>query len=124
MPPKTVKYPRIAEAVASGQPVYQDTTIFERDVRVANFDTEAESIVYGIASSAGSASGDYVSVITKYLYIPGATLTVGQMYYLLGAGTIGTYAEITSGKWITQLFRATTTEIGELCIKATRTQKP
>jgi hypothetical protein len=96
------------EALAVGDVYYLDTTASNK-AKKANASDTSQKVAAGIVLTAASTDGYFVG-ITSGPFTPGATLTKGVEYYLSSNdGKIAPYADLSSGDYIIQLFRASST---------------
>lgn len=91
-----------SEAITQGQVVIQDATT--RKWSKAINTSAANAAAGGIALTKAGADGDTFLVATVGPLIIGATLAVGQTYYLSDtAGGIMPAADLATGDWVTRL---------------------
>lgn len=112
------------EAITRGMPVYLDGTDSNKAKKALNT-AAASTVVYGIASQESSADGDYISVVTTGTIKTGATMTVGQAYYLsTTAGGICPFADLDTDDYINLLYRADTTTTAKIVFENSGIQSP
>lgn len=110
------------ESVTQGMPVYKkssDGKYYKADANV----TAAEAAAVGIAISPNATDG-YGVIATSGPVDLGATLTVGETYYVSDtAGAIMPAADVSTGEYVTALGVATTAALLELQIQASGVQR-
>lgn len=88
-------------------PIYLDSVTDPADpvVKIANSNAEATSVVIGISITQAETGSNLLYAFTTGDVIDfGGTLTVGDNYWLDGAGTItNAYSDITSGHYVVKL---------------------
>ena len=115
---------QVGEAITRGMAVYLAGTNSNKAMKAINTATASTS-VYGIAASESSADGDYIQVITTGTIKTGATMAVGQAYYLTNtAGGIGPFADFSTGEYINLIYRAVTTTTAKLVLENSGVQSP
>lgn len=86
---------QVGEAVTHAQPVYLSTDgkWYKADANVSVTTAAARGITMGIAALDG-----YVAIVRSGAFNPGATLTVGETYFVSAtAGGIAPAADVTTG---------------------------
>jgi len=113
---------QFGESVTQGMPVYKkasDGKYYKADANV----TSAEAAAVGIALTPNATDG-YGVIATSGLVDLGATLTLGETYYVSdSAGAIMPAADVSTGEYVTQLGIATTTALLQLSINASGVQR-
>ena len=113
-----------AEAITRGMAVYRNGSNSNKATKAINTAT-ASTAVYGIAISESAADGDFIAVATSGTVISGASMTVGQAYYLSNtAGGIGPFADFSTSEYINLLYRATTATKAKLVLENSGVQSP
>ena len=102
----TVRTVQCAESVTQGQPLYLDSVTSK--YRVANAaGTSAQAVVVGISLTPAE-SDEWSQLMTAGTIDLGATLVVGETYYLSNAsGKVMPSADVSSGEYVTELGIAT-----------------
>ena len=121
----TTEVVTLGGTVTQGQAVYEDTTTGTYKLADAN-DTVATSIIAGVSLTSGVATQKAV-IVTGGNYNPGATVAVGTIYALDGAGVAGAIAPVAdlgTGDWVSILGIATTTSNILLKINNSSVQVP
>lgn len=118
-----VRVVQVAEAVVAGNPLYKDTNDSDKR-KVANFDTEDEAVISGIALTPASAQGFSVELYSGKFLSGANTHEIGQLYFAVASGGLAIHDDITTGKWIGRVFEAITDEIGKISISNQGTQVP
>ena len=115
---------QVGEAITRGMPVYLDGTNNNKAMKALNTAT-ASTAVYGFAASESAADGDYILVVTTGVIKTGASMTVGQAYYLsTTAGAICPFADLNTNDYINLLFRATTSTTATIVLENSGIQSP
>ena len=114
---------QFGESVLQGQPIYADATsnkFLQTDANVSAAVAKAEGIVLTPASTDG-----WGIVVTEGLIDIGATLVVGESYYVSrNKGAIMPVGDLQSGDYPTFLGIAVTTSLLDLQIRAGGVAKP
>ena len=106
-----------AVTITAGQVLYLDTTL--NTYKLADNDSATASVVAGIALH-GTLAGQPIKFITSGdNFVPGATLTLGEPYFLGEDGGIMPYADIGSGEYVIPLGVASSTTVLKLGINNT-----
>jgi hypothetical protein len=113
----------VGEAVAQGQPGYSKAADAGKYWR-ADADTAIEAAASGVFLTA-AASGGYAMFAPPGCIIDlGATLTVGQVYYVSpNVGAICLYTDLASGDFVTIVGVASAVDTIELIMKSTGVAK-
>lgn len=110
------------ENITQGQPLYKKSSDGKYYKADANVSAEAAS-ASGIAMTPGATDG-YGVMASSGLVDLGATLTLGETYYVSDtAGAIMPAADVSTGEYVTQLGIATTTALLQLTILASGVQR-
>ena len=113
-----------AEAITRGMAVYRNGSNSNKATKAINT-ASASTAVYGIAQSESAADGDFIAVATSGTIITGASMTVGQLYYLSStAGKLMPYADLTTNDYINGVYRATTSTKAILVLENNGIQSP
>lgn len=109
-----VQIVQAGEAITQGQPVYDNSNKYYR----GDASTLAASQVGGVALTPAATDG-YFIMATEGKVDLGATLTVGETYYVSDtAGAIMPAADVSTGEYVTSLGVASATDTLELNINA------
>ena len=109
------------EAIDRGEWVYYDA-LTSKYMRADNTDAD-RSVAVGQAQSAAAADGDYFILMRSGEGIPGATLNLGEEYYLSSTpGKAAPFSDLNSGDYVVSLFRATSTSAAEVFVDSTGIQ--
>ncbi|MBP99015.1 hypothetical protein CMK18_23945 [Candidatus Poribacteria bacterium] len=112
------------EAITRGMPIYLDGTNSNKAMKALNTSV-AGTAVYGIAASTSSADNDYIQVVTTGTITTGASMTVGQAYYLsTTAGGVCPFADLNTNDYINLLYRAVTATTAKLVFENSGIQSP
>jgi len=113
-----------AEAITRGMAVYRNGSNSNKATKAINT-ASASTAVYGIAQSESASDGDFIAVATSGTIITGASMTVGQLYYLSStAGKLMPYADLTTNDYINGVYRATTSTKAILVLENNGIQSP
>jgi len=117
-----IRLVQYAESVTQGMPVYKDSVsgkYYKADANV----TAAAAAAVGIALTPNSSDGYGVIATSGYVDL-GATLTVGESYYVSDtAGAIMPAADVSTGEYVTALGVAISTALINLQIQASGVQR-
>tara|TARA_R100000152_G_C6781589_1_gene216433 strand:- start:5986 stop:6402 length:417 start_codon:yes stop_codon:yes gene_type:complete len=112
------------EAITRGMAVYLDGTNSNKAMKALNT-AAASTTIYGIANDEAAADGDYISVITTGTIKTGASMTVGQAYYLsTNAGKICPFADLNTSDYINLVYRAATSTTAKMVLENSGIQSP
>ena len=103
-------------SITRGQPVYLNTATGEHEL--ADADTDAASIVAGVALSDGYDGADMLIAPPGAVINWGATLTAGTIYVLsTTAGSVAPWADLATGDYVVVLAIGAGTANAEIIVK-------
>lgn len=111
------------ETLTCVDPVYLDSS--DGELKTGSNAAEATANIVGLVVSIKGTDGNPVHYINAddTTFIPGATLVAGEVYVLGASGDIELLSDMSSGEYITYLFRAISTTEAKLFIKPTGVTK-